>query len=335
MSVKDNALNFLFPLSPATRVCYAPSMVEPEARTSRIAIALGFLAVLAVGGGGFLLGKTFAPPAPQQETPATPVKPAPLPAENPLLARGDLITLANRSADAFANGQPLPLDVRTAVGRRFDILLPFGCDGPSTETREHRAYWTYEEGRSRLRVEAKPAEWTAQDWNLGDAPALKGATLQGIEGFWITRPWSSEGTCAAHPAPPASAPVPTAAAEETPKPASDQNLPANLPGEPEETLAIAQFFTADGAPGIRRSGRPYSIVARIAPDQFNAAQGFRLRLTGRIDRTPTGEPVQCVQRGGADQRPACVIATVLDEVRVENPATSATLATWSATHTAR
>lgn len=328
MRVKDNALKLLFPLSPAAGVCYAPSMVEPEARTSRIAIALGFLAVLAVGGGGFLLGKTFAPPAPQNDTPATPVKPAPLPAENPLLTRGDLISLTSRSADAFANGLPLPPDLRNVVGRRFDILLPFGCDGPSTETREHRAHWIYEEGRSRLRVEVQPTDWTAQDWNLGDAPDIKG-----IEGFWITRPWSSEGTCV--PAPHV-APAPTAeAADEPAQPAPGQAPPTSLPGEPEETLAIAQIFTTDGTPGIRRSGRPYSIVARIPPDQFNASQGFRLRLTGRIDRTPGGEPVQCVQRGGADQRPACLIATVLDEVRVENPATGATLATWSATHSAR
>ena len=32
---------------------------------------------------------------------------------------------------------------------------------------------------------------------------------------------------------------------------------------------------------------------------------------------------------------ACLIATVLDEVRIENPASGEVLATWSATHSGR
>ena len=304
-------------------------MVEPEVRTSRIAIALGFLAVLAVGGGGFLAGRGSAPHRPlTEESAPEPVKalPVALPSENPSLSRADLLLLATKAADAFATGTPLPQDVLDAAGRRFDFTLPFGCGGPS-EAKDSAAWWTYDRARGRLRIGVTPTAWQATDWNIGET-----SDLEGIEGFWIARPWSSSGNCP--PAAPVEAPTATAEQDHAPSPIppKDGEPPAI---QPEETLAIAQFFSADGTHGIRRAGRPYSIVTRIAPEEFDASQGFRTRLTGRIERTPKGEAIQCVQPKGREQRPACLIATVLDEVRIENAATGATLATWRATHSSR
>ncbi len=298
-------------------------MDEPEVRSSRIAIALAALVAVAVGGGGFLIGRTFAPhpPAAVDSAPREPVtRPTVLPAESLTLSRGDLVSLAAKGADALSSGAPLPPDVRGSAGRRFELLIPFGCGGPSAGTSES-AFWTYDKAQGRLRISVTPTGWQAGDWNLGEAPGL-----EAIEGFWVDRPWSSSTDCPA--APEQTEPAPEAT-ENTPPP---DKQPA---AEPERTLAVAQIFLADGTRGIRRANRPYSIVTRVAPEQFDGTRGFRLRLTGRIDRTPNGEPVQCVQPGGAQQRPACLIATVLDEVRIEDPASGEALATWRANHSGR
>ncbi len=320
-------------------------MHEPEFRTSRIAIALGFLAVLAVGGGGFLIGRYMAPqPHATQAPPPAPM--ITLPTERPLLSRADFLSLAGKAADAVASGTPMPQDVRDAAGRRFDLVMPVGCDAPSDE-RKDRPSWSYDESRGRLRITIPAITWEPADWRLGDKPKINA-----IEGFWITRPWTSSDTCPAPvalPMPagqPAETPAKGSAPKESAKPDSDKEgtppvtaaedaAPAPLAPRARETLAVAQFFLDNGTTGIRRMGRPYSIITRIAPDQLKAAQGFRIRLTGRIDRVPGGDPVQCTQPLGRDNPPSCVVATVLDEVRVENPATGAVLATWSAGHSSR
>lgn len=319
-------------------------MDEPEFRTSRIAIALGLLAALAVGGGGFLLGRAAAPTPVPATAPAVPPAPdAPVIAsESPLLGRADFLALAARAADAYAANAPLTKDVSNAVGRRFDLLLPFGCE-PASPNKPGATSWSYDEKRGRLNITIPPVTWSAADWRLAEAPPI-----DAIEGFWISRPWSSSSACPPPILDPAGVPTPVAtdpatatgsaqktAADKHAPPAEETGITAAPPPKAEETLAVAQFFTADGNTRIRRAGRPYSIVTRVTPDQFDASQGFRLRLTGRIDRTPGGEPVRCHQPKGRDTPPICVVATVLDEVRVENPATGTVLATWSAGHSSR
>lgn len=71
-------------------------------------------------------------------------------------------------------------------------------------------------GGNRSRVE--PSTWLPQDWNLAAASGV-----EAIEGFWVTRPWSSSATC-----PPASGHAAAIGTE-----------PVTLPGQ---TLAMAQFF---------------------------------------------------------------------------------------------
>lgn len=301
-------------------------MAEPEVRSSRIAIALAVLAAVAVGGGGFLIGRKSAP-QPQIAADSAPqpsvARPIVLPAESLTLSRAELVSLAAKATDALSSGTQLPQAVRDSAGRRFELLIPFGCGGPSPSNGGN-AFWTYDKAQGRLRISVTPIQWQAADWNLGEVP-----TLEAIEGFWVDRPWSSSGDCPAAPE----------QAEPAPEPAKDtaapNEQPVAKPQEPERTLAVAQVFLADGTRGIRRANRPYSIVTRIPPERFDGTRGFRLRLTGRIERVPNGKPVQCVQPQGPDRRPACLIATVLDEVRIENPASGEVLATWSATHSGR
>ena len=312
-------------------------MDEPEFRTSRIAIALGFLAAVAVGGGGFLLGRTTAPrPVPVEAAPPPQTVLPPTPAESPLLGRADFLALAAKAADAFAAGTPLPADVAGAAGRRFDLVMPLGC-APTPAEQPGKTSWSDDAARGRLRITIPPAVWSGADW----APGTEG--IESVEGFWIARPWTNSTACPP-PLPPLIPAAPAAPESEGGAPPAKQppaspeatsDTPVTPAAQTDETVAVAQFFTASGSSGIRRAGRPYSIVSRIPPDKFDASRGFRLRLTGRIDKVPGGGPVQCVQPRGRNTAPACVIATVLDEVRVENPATGTILATWSATHSTR
>jgi len=286
-------------------------MQEPSVRTSRLAIAGGLAAVIAVGAVGFVIGRaSVAPepvPVPAAPPPATPPPPVePVERTPPVLARADIIKLADAAADASASGIPLPASVTGMVGRRFTLYMPFGCSGPAGEESHMPFRWRYDAARSTLRLQIASFRWQPEDW----WPEETAPKLEAIEGFWINRPWTSGETC-----PDGGAVASSANAE-----------PVTLPGQ---TLAIAQFFSAGTSRQALRQGEPFEAVLRVPPEQLRTESGFRLRLTGRIDRVPGDGPVRCVQPAGIEQRPICVIAASLDELAIENPETGKTLATWT------
>lgn len=279
-------------------------MQEPSLRTSRLAIAGGLAAVIVVGGAGFFFGRSTAPPPAEPVTVSSPT-PQPSPTSQParMLDRADIISIAAQAADALASGEPLPEDVRAMANRRFELALPFGCDGPAIESSQAPLRWRYDEGAEVLRLHVAPTSWTPAEWDVG-----VNTPIEAVEGFWLARPWSSDAVC------PARSPAAPAGTE-----------PVTLPGQ---TLAVAQFFTGSDRRAALRDDRPFETVQRVPLSQFDAARGFRLLLTGRIDRVPGGDPVRCIQPAGIEQRPICVVAVVLDEVRIENPIGSKVLATW-------
>src|SRR3546814_16256945 len=67
----------------------------------------------------------------------------------------------------------------------------------------------------------------------------------------------------------------------------------------------------------------------MPPEQFSPEQGFRLRVTGRIERLPGGKAVQCIQPEGIEQQPICLVAGSFDDIRPEKPMNGETLAIWS------
>ncbi len=280
-------------------------MQEPSVRTSRLAIAGGFAAILVVGGAGFFLGRATAPAPPPPPVVVPAPAPAPAPETPKTLERGDLIALVQRAADAFASGAAAPKAVTDAAGRRFDLLLPFGCGGPSEAESRQPMQWRYDEAKGTLRVSVKPTTWAGAEWGLDDRTGIDSG-----EGFWIARPWSSGGTC-----PPRAGPIAPRGVE-----------PVTLPGQ---TLAIAQFFKGESDRDGRRNGRSFETVQRIAADSFDGSEGLRLRVTGRIDAIAGTAPVRCVQPAGAEQRPICAIGARIDTVQLENPATGESLATWT------
>lgn len=281
-------------------------MREPSARTSRLAIAAGLAAFIAVGAGGFLLGRGTAPKAPPPAPAPVTVIPPPIPVQPQLprlWGRAEIADLARRAADALSSGKPLPDDIAGAVGQRFDLSLPFGCSGAAEKDSTAPMRWRYDEAAGVLRVHVRPISWKAADLGL---PAQGDG--HDAEGFWMLRPWSTNDEC---PAPAkATAPEP------------DGTAPT-----PDQSLALAQFGQNDGN-DLWRHGRPFEKVLRLAPEDFTPTRGLRLRLIGRIERVPGNGPVHCAQPLGIEQRPVCVLAVTLREVRMEMPGADAPIAIW-------
>ncbi len=281
-------------------------MHEPSLRTSRLAISGGLVAAIAVAGAGFLLGRTTSPRpelAPALSAPVLITPPPPPRIEAPrTVGRADIIGLADRAADALTADLPLPEGVAAIAGRRFDLVLPFGCGGAAPEGSTASPRWSYDADKETLRIHIAPTAWEMADWAI----AVPDETTLRLEGFWVSRPWSS--------------------AERCPKvhghAAAINGQPVTLPGQ---TLAVAEVMTGER----RRERRAYETVQRIPLDRFDASQGFRLRLIGRIDRSSGGRPVQCIQPAGVEQRPICLVLVTLDEIRIENPIGNEMLATWS------
>ena len=285
-------------------------MREPSLRTSRLLIAGAAVAAIVIATAGFLVGRAGSPqPSPAVEMLPEPTVAASLPPEQPrILERGDLIALAGRVADASASQQALPGDVAELVGRRVELAIPFGCEGPMPQEVDASLSWRYDAERQTLRIRVSPMTWSTTDWGLAPPSAVApSAAGPSAEGFWIARPWSSFESCPEKP--------------------GDAALPATHPATgPDETLAVAQFRGVDG------SGRPprsFDVVKRFAPEDLESSHGFRLKLVGRLDKLPDGWPVRCIQPKGREHRPICVLAVAFEELRIENPASGDVLGVWS------
>lgn len=279
-------------------------MQEPTPHSSRLALAGGLIALLLVGGGGFLLGRTTAPepPAPLSTAPAPqPALPPPAAiAPPPTLERAGLIDLVADAVDAASASRSLPEAVRSAAGQRFDLVLPFGCEGPVEGDRTAPFGWQYDAAKTTLRVWINPTRWAHATWLPTETETDKAA----LEGFWIARPWSKATHC--------------------PSPAPGGAAHVTVPSQSQGEVAIARFIEGDADKRARR----LEIVKRMEPDDFDPTRGFALRITGRMQSVEAGGPVQCLQRTGWQQRPKCMIVGDFAELRVEHPKTGDVLAVW-------
>ena len=275
-------------------------MEEPSIRSSRLAIAGGLAAAIAVGATGFVLGRITAPrsqPAPVTVE-ASPTTPA---TSDSILRRADLIDLAERAADALTSGEKEEDLSTVSAGQRFELILPFGCAGPNESGPAMR--WHYDPESEALRITVEPSTWRPEQWALDRPPGFEVA-----EGFWISRPWSSSEAC-----PPGGAAIP---------PDTDS---ITLPGQ---TLAIAQVLAGGDRRDARRYGQPYESVTRVPAESFDGARGFLLRVKGRLEEIPGTGVVHCAQPAGVEQRPVCVIGVRMDEVIIEDPAGGNVVASW-------
>ena len=247
-------------------------------------------------------------PAPVVSAPITlphPSPPPPVPIAAPAvlatLDRTDLLALAAKAADAYASNVAMPAEIGAATGRRFDLVLPFGCEAAGAMESPGTMRWRFDAKTATLRVTVDPTTWRSDEWSGADATDGDA----GLRGFWIARPWSTATGCAGLRQP--SAEVGSA--------------PVLLPGQ---TVAIARLIDA----GDVAKARPYEVVQRSAAGDFDPEQGFQLRITGRVQSLSGAAPVKCVQPGGGEQRPLCVITASFAEASIENPKSGAVLANW-------
>ncbi|WP_037489616.1 hypothetical protein [Sphingobium indicum] len=284
-------------------------MREPSLRTSRLAIAGGLTAAMALGALGFFIGRETAP----GEPPARPIEQIPAPTPTPsmpeqpsVLERADIIALADRAADAFSSGRPAPAEITGLAGRRFELVLPFGCEGPTANKTDEALGWRYSADDQVLRVHIAATRWQLDQWGVTDPQTAARIT----EGFWVTRPWMSSTACPAH------AVSPLASGTEPVSPI-------------EQTLAIAEMKPDLALNKKPRSSRTFDTVKRVRPDDLDLSKGFRIRLTGRIAELPGGQSIRCAQPVGTMRRPACIVAVSFEEMALENMSAARPLATWS------
>lgn len=212
-----------------------------------------------------------------------------------------IIAAGDAAAKAYAAGSPPPENA-ALLDRRFEVRIPFGCQGPMPEGSGDPLRWTQDAKRRTLKLSAKPEVWTDALFAPGGAGA---PDIEAVEGFWVPRPWLASDMC-----PPASAPTPD---------------PAALP--PRQTLGLAQFFRPGESRLPQRGGKAYAVVKRIAPEGLDSAQGFRLVLRGRVVALPDGRAVHCHSES-YNYRPICLVSVEYDYVAFENPAAGEILAEW-------
>ncbi|RYG27928.1 MAG: hypothetical protein EON93_19550, partial [Burkholderiales bacterium] len=152
-------------------------MEEPSPHSSRIALAGGLAAAIILGGAGFLLGRSTGEPETVVVTKTAPLAPAAdLPPPPPaLLGRGDLLKIAADASDALASGRSAEGVPEQIEGKRFEIRMPFGCNGPAEENSGLAMRWRYDEASAALRLHVAPVNWNAQDSGIRLAIALVGA----------------------------------------------------------------------------------------------------------------------------------------------------------------
>lgn len=232
------------------------------------------------------------------------VEETPAPAVTPPLGRRELLEAVASAVDAFAAGSAGSPGNAELVGRRFEVRIPFGCYGASPEDGGAALRWQYDPEEEVLRISAAPEVWTSVPW----IRSFAGETVEAVEGFWVTRPWSSAESC--------------------PTPEARSLVPPILP-VPSEAVGLAQFFEAGASRVPRRGGQPYQIVKTMPLEALQATEGFRLVLSGRIGALSNGQPVGC-HSPGAELRPVCLVAVEFDRVAIENPLSGDLLAEWDA-----
>jgi hypothetical protein len=277
------------------------------------------------------------PAGPEQEVVAVPVAEPLSPtinAPDPPLTRADLIDAAARAADTHARGVPKVAEEDELSGRRFTLRLPFGCAGPTAADNQARMRWTYDPEEQTLRVSVAPNVWTDAE---PVREAARGLDYEAAEGFWIERPWLRTGDCPVLPQPSvlASATSDTVEGNQVVAatgPATEQvgeGAPAPAPqlAEARRTLALVELFKPGSRRAARRNGKPYTVVAKLAPSEIDLTRGLRVVVTGRL--VPFGSRAAIACSGiDVDTRPLCLISAEIDRVAITDASGQRTLGEW-------
>lgn len=282
---------------------------EPRAaRRELLAPAVLAIALVGIIAGALLVRTAPKPNAPEPAQPVEAGAPPPAastPLPPPPLIRADLVRHANAAAALAAGETAAPADDGQAlVGRRFVLRLPFGCDGAQPRGGPAQGSALYDPEARTVRLSARPSDWSG----LPVAQAMGDGTVEAVEGFWITRPWSYSEAC--------------------PPPRAEDAAPASPTSSSPQTLGLAQVFGADDSRVLRRDGRAYEHVRRLAGDETELlSRSYVLVLEGRLRAYPDGRPLRCWSES-ADHRPVCLYSVQFERVAFVDAVDGATLAEW-------
>lgn len=244
---------------------------------------------------------TPPPPSPVVAAPAAPV----LKAAPQALTRAELIDHARVLAASFAAVGKMPVTADPFVGRHFSLRIAFGCNGVSSGATGSQVSVNYDSLNQSVSLVARPGDWSALPLvqNLSDY-----AQIEGVEGFWLPRPWMDEGVCPAR---------------------SGYFAPATPTPPTAPTLGLAQIFPANGSRVTRHSEHPYEFTRKIpagAPDVLD--HSYRLVLEGSITGFADRQALQCWVES-PDHQPLCIYGVALDHVSFVDGDTGEVLANWT------
>lgn len=238
--------------------------------------------------------------------------PAPAPASTTTLRRGAILNAAAQAASAYGREQirsgPDPI-----VGRRFSVNIPFGCSGPAPENEarfdDGLPRWTWGRDRETIQISVAPQDWLRSGLIVGSDEESSDEDWEAAEGFWIPKPWTDAESC---------------------PPERSGELSSSSLARSSQTVGLVAIYEAGGSRVGRRNGRAYVVTLRRQGDEDlqAPADGFRLRIEGRVVGFPGGQAFRC-SASGPDARPVCIAAIQLDEVRIEDAA-GTPLSEWRA-----
>lgn len=261
-----------------------------------LALLLAVAAVIALGW-----------PRAEKEAPAPVVltrEPTPLAPPPPLkiLDRSALIEAAAKAASAYAAGSPIDGTANELAGRRFELIMPLGCAGPSPAEAPIENGWRYDAESGILQV-AFPSNIQGIPENFFRDSSEEATKVELGKGFWIEREWLRDAVC------PAIVTNPTA------------NMVADAP-----SLAIAEIGEAEEPRAKARDGADYRVSKRVPVEEAPDQQGLRISISGRLaaDRPV---PIQC-QSTQRDRRPICIILARFDRIALTNATGSEIYGEW-------
>jgi hypothetical protein len=237
---------------------------------------------------------------PVEHTPE--LKPQATPQPLTILDRLALLEATARAASAHAAGKALDADSKDLAGRRFELVLPLGCNGPLPEGGPVENGWRYDLANGVLHV-AFPSNVMGVSENLIESGRIGGATGELGRSFWIKREWLREAVC------------PLDGTQET----------ADLIGD-EPSVAIAEIVEAEAPRSNDGEGRDYRVSKRVDVDQAPDTQGLRIIVSGRLTAEDNG-PIQCLSTH-KDRRPSCVILARFDRVALTNASMTQIYGEW-------
>lgn len=265
-----------------------------------------------------LAGCQRSDPEPQASSaPEAAIEALPTPAPKALSAvgRADILAAVAASADEIAAGNPLPQSNLGLANRSFELTMPIACaDGVTGAW----GSWRLDPASRVLRVTFSRQNWAA-------APLFtelaNGQTFETAEGFWVERPWTRSEKCPQTvngTGSPDTADQASAANEKTVKPVEP---------EPEQRLALVQYFSSDAPRTLLRARRPYAYTAKLPKDEGARPRAFQVRIAGRITGYADGQPVHCTN-SAPSQPPICAVAVEFGRIVLEDATTGESLADW-------